>query len=95
MTREEFIRHMVKEGHSGRTILKELRDIGYSIGDKYFYKLLREYRKSDQVVEELVREYIKLGLSARKIHERLKLKKFLVTDGKMNDIINKVNNERG
>ena len=94
MTREEFIRHMVKEGHSGRTILKELRNIGYRISDKYFYKLLREYRKSEQVVEELVKEYIKLGLSAREIHERLKLRNFLISDEKMIDII-KQNNERG
>ena len=89
MTREEFIKHMVKEGHSGRTILRELREIGYSIGNKHFYKLLREYRKSEQVVEELIEEYVKLGLSGREIIERLRIRNFTISVRKMNELINK------
>ena len=89
MTREEFIKHMVKEGHSGKTILKELREIGYSISDKYFYKLFRKYRKSEQIAKELIKEYVRLGLSEKKISERLR-QRFSISDKKINDIMNKI-----
>ena len=88
MTREEFIKHMVKEGHSGRTILRELRDIGYSIGNKKFYELFREYKKSEQVIEELIKEYVRLGLSKKEISERLK-QRFSISDKKIDELINK------
>jgi len=89
MTREEFIKHMVKEGHSGRTILKELREIGYSIGNDKFYELVREYRKSEQVKEEVIKEYVRLGLSGREIGERLRQKEFAISNDKLYGMINK------
>ena len=90
MTREQFIKEMVKQGYSGSEILKKLRKEGYSIGDKKFYNLVREYRKSDAVMEEAIKELVKDSFSGRQIGEELRdRRKFELSNEKLYKLISK------
>ena len=90
MTREQFIKEGVKQGLSGSEILRRLRKAGYSIGDKKFYDLVREYRRSDAVMEEVIRELVKDGLSGRQIGEELRGKRKLeLSNERLYKLVNK------
>ena len=90
MTREQIIKEMVKQGYSGSEILKKLRKEGYSIGDKKFYNLVREYRKSDAVMEEAIKELVKDSFSGRQIGEELRdRRKFELSNEKLYKLISK------
>ena len=90
MMREQFIKEGVKQGLSGSEILKRLRKAGYSIGDKKFYDLVREYRKSDEIMEEIIKELLKEGYSGRRIGDELRDKrKFELSNEKLYKLVNK------
>ena len=90
MTREQFIKERVKKGYSGRKILKELRQVGYSIGNDKFFELVRKYRKSDEVIEEVIKELVGKGYSGRQIGEELRdERKFELSNKKLYKLINK------
>ena len=89
MTREEYIKFLVKQGYSGREILRQLRGAGFRIGNDKLYRLVREYRESDEVKEELVRDLTKQRFSVRQIGDIVRSRQFRISNDKLYEFIKK------